>query len=248
MNVILCNDDGIDCNGLKHFAKRLVDEGYKVLVVAPDGNRSGASHSISFFKNFKVRKVENFCDKCTAFAISGTPVDCVKFAMLNYPEFNADLIIAGINKGHNLGSDVLYSGTVAIASEGAFFGKIGFAFSAFNLEQEDFSLFAERSVNIIKKLLPKSNSGDVWNVNFPDIKTCGEIKGEMITPLGKQIYSNRYIDMGNNEYQLVGERLIHEENNEDCDVKWVEKGYVSITPILYNKTNFDKINEVKDYE
>ena len=108
MNVILCNDDGISCNGITQMAKVLVEHGHNVLIVAPDGNRSGASHSLTFFKNFTVKEVFDI-PNCKAFAISGTPVDCLKFAKLNFSDFKADFVVAGINKGHNLGSDILYS-------------------------------------------------------------------------------------------------------------------------------------------
>lgn len=242
MNIILCNDDGIECNGLVQLALRLKNDGHNLLIVAPDGNQSGASHSLTFFKNIKVAK-KDVCG-CDAYEISGTPVDCLKFAKLNFPDFNADLVIAGINKGHNLGSDILYSGTVGIACEAAFFGNIAFSFSAFNLEQDNFEYFVDYSVKIINDLLPLSKSGDIWNVNFPDVE-YGQIKGVKFTKLGKQIYSDRYINMGNGEFQLVGERLCHDQNDDDCDVRWVEKGYVSITPILFNKTNYQKIDEVK---
>ncbi len=244
MNVILCNDDGINCKGLTQMAEVLVENGHNVLVVAPDGNRSGASHSLTFFKNFFVREVFDI-KGCKAFAITGTPVDCIKFAKLNFPDFHADVVIAGINKGHNLGSDTLYSGTVGIACEASFFGDVAFAFSAFNLEQNDFSLHAEYALKIVNSLLAVSNSGDIWNINFPEC-SFDQIKGVKFTKLGKQIYSDRYIDMGNGQYQLVGERLFHDQNDQDCDVVWVEQGYVSVTPILFNKTDFNKIKEVSE--
>ena len=244
MNVILCNDDGIYSNGLTQMAEVLVKNGHNVLIVAPDGNRSGASHSLTFFRNITVKEVFDI-KGCKAFAISGTPVDCIKFAQLNFPEFKPDVVIAGINKGHNLGSDTLYSGTLGIACEASFFGDISFAFSAFNLDQNDFLTIAEYALKIINDLLKISTCGDIWNINFPDC-SASDIKGVKITKLGKQIYSDRYINMGNNEYQLVGERLFHDQNDQDCDVVWVEKGYVSITPILFNKTDYDKMRELKE--
>lgn len=244
MNVILCNDDGINCSGITQMAEVLVKNGHNVLIVAPDGNRSGASHSLTFFKNFSVKEIYNI-HGCKAFAISGTPVDCVKFAKLNFPDFNADVVIAGINKGHNLGSDTLYSGTLAIACEASFFGNISFAFSAFNLEQTDFIEIAECALKIVNNLFKVSSPGDIWNINFPNCKVS-DFKGIKLTKLGKQVYSDRYIDMGNGQYQLIGERLFHDQNDQDCDVVWVEKGYVSVTPILFNKTDFDKIKEVSE--
>ena len=244
MNIILCNDDGIDSKGLTLLAKRLKGDGHNVLVVAPDGNRSGASHSLTFFKNFKVTERFDICE-CKAYAISGTPADCIKFAKINFPEFNADIVISGINDGHNLGTDVLYSGTVSIACEAAYFGNISFAFSALDLTNINFSILLDYVVEIVNKLLPISSVGDIWNVNFPDIN---KVKGIKFAKLGKQVYTDRYLNMGNGQFQLVGERIGCEQNDEDCDVYLIEKGYITITPILFDRTNITKIKEIWDNE
>ena len=90
--------------------------------------------------------------------------------------------------------------------------------------------------------MPVSNPGDIWNVNFPD-RNLGEIKGIKITQLGKQLYSDRYEKVGYNQFVLVGELLSHENNAEDCDIEWIKKGYITITPLLFNKTNYTKLKE-----
>ena len=89
-------------------------------------------------------------------------------------------------------------------------------------------------------MLPLSNKGDVWNVNFPE----NDIKGIKITPLGKQIYTDRY-EESNGNIMLVGELVDHDENPINCDVEWVKKGYISITPILFNKTDYKKVKKTK---
>ncbi len=243
MNILICNDDGINSKGLKAIAERLSKK-HNVLVVAPDGNRSAASHSISLSNSIKLNKIDDV-KGYAAFSISGTPADCVKFAKLHFSSFVADVVIAGINKGHNLGSDILYSGTVSIACEAAFFNDVAFAFSAFSLDDSDFELYAKYSECLLEKLLPISNKGDVWNINFPD-ESCGKIKGVIITKLGKQLYSDRYILDDNSNYRLVGEIIEHDENDADCDIEWSKKGYITITPILLNKTDYQKIKEVKE--
>lgn len=240
MKILLSNDDGVKSNGIIKLAERLSKK-HEVLVVAPDGNRSASSHSLTISKCIKLEKIDAKGYRC--YSISGTPADCVKFAKLVFTDFNADIVIAGINKGHNIGSDILYSGTVSIACEASFFGNISFSFSAFSLEESDFDFYAEQSEKIMDALLPLSNAGDVWNVNFPD-QSKGDIKGYKVTKLGKHIYSDRYLPMGNDEYMLVGELVDHNENDFDCDVEWIKKGYVTITPILLNKTNHEKIKEV----
>ena len=241
MNILISNDDGIKSEGLIVLAKRLAKE-HNVLVVAPSDNRSAVSHSLTLSDTVKLNKVDHI-KGAEAYSLSGTPADCVKFSKLNFKEFDCDVVIAGINKGHNIGSDILYSGTVAIAYEASFFGHVAFAFSAFNLDDSNFELYSDYCVDIMKKLIPISSKGDMWNINFPDKNM--QIQGMKITKLGKQLYSDRYELVGENEYRLVGEIINHNENDCDCDVEWIKKGYVTITPILFNKTNHEKINEVK---
>lgn len=243
MKVLISNDDGIESNGIKVLAEKLSNKGNNVLVVAPSGNRSACSHSLTIGKSIKLKE-ENI-KGCNAYSISGTPADCVKFSKLVFKDFDADCVVAGINKGHNIGSDILYSGTVAIACEAAYFGNVSFAFSSFSLGESDFNLFSDYAIKIIEELLPCSSAGDIWNVNFPDNKVNG-VKGVKITPLGKQLYSDRYEIDKNGDYVLVGSLLDYKDNPLDCDVEWIKKGYITITPILFNKTNYDKLNLVKD--
>lgn len=241
MRILISNDDGIGSNGLKVLAERLALSN-EVLVVAPSENQSACSHSLSICK--KIKLTEYFgIKRCRAYSITGTAADCVKFAKLVFKDFNADIVIAGINKGHNLGSDILYSGTVSIACEAAFFGNVSFAFSAFSHGDSNFELYADYAEKIIKKLLPISVSGDIWNVNFPNELITG-VKGAKITPLGKQIYSDRYEIDDDGNYTLVGSLLDHDENDDDCDIETIKKGFISVTPLVFNKTNYKKIKEV----
>ncbi len=243
MKILICNDDGINSKGLKILAERLACDN-QVLVVAPDGNRTASSHSLSIGKRLKLEEQFNF-KNCQAYSLSGTPADCVKFAKLFFSDFHPDVVLSGINKGHNLGSDILYSGTVSIAFEASFFGNVAFAFSAFSLEDSNFELYADYAIRIINLLLPLSSKGDVWNVNFPD-DSKSQIMGVKITALGKQLYTDRYESVGENEYILVGELVDHEDNHHDCDIEWIKKGYITVTPLMLDKTDRKKILEVKD--
>ena len=243
MNIFISNDDGVESKGLTCLANQL-SKLNKVMVIAPDGNRSACSHSLTIHKPIKFVSVSEV-NNCKVYSLSGTPADCVKFSKLMFPEFNADIVVSGINKGHNLGSDILYSGTVSIACESAFFGNVSFAFSCFSLEDSDFEGYAYCAEKLINYLLPFSDAGDIWNINFPNMK-AKDVKGFVVTKLGKQIYSDRYEKISENVYQLTGELLDNDLNDADCDVEWIKRGYVTITPILFNKTNYDKIREVKD--
>ncbi len=243
MRILLSNDDGIDSLGLLTLGRRLSEQN-EVLIVAPNGNRSGCSHSLSIRKKIKVRK-RNDITWATAYETNGTPADCVKFARLALAEFKPDVVIAGINKGHNLGADIFYSGTVSIAIESAFFGIPAFGFSAFSHEDSDFNLYSEYALKIIEKLLPESSSRDVYNVNFP-ADNFTEIKGVKITKLGTHIYSDRYEVFGDDEYMLVGKPLDLKVTDFDTDVEWLKRGYATVTPLLFDKTNFEKIEKVKN--
>lgn len=238
MRIILSNDDGIFSNGLIEIAKRLYKK-HELLIIAPEDNRSASAHSMTVGKPVKLEKVNLFGD-CYGYSVSGTPVDCVKMAKLLFKEFKSDLVIAGINKGHNLGSDVLYSGTLSIAIEASFFGDVAFAFSSFNLGESDFEKFSCLAEDIIEKLYPIAKKGDIFNVNFPNCN-YDEIVGVKMTQLGKQLYTDRYEKISENTYKLVGELIEHNENCSDCDVEWIKKNYVTITPILLNKTDYLRI-------
>ncbi|MBR1983868.1 MAG: 5'/3'-nucleotidase SurE [Clostridia bacterium] len=243
MNILISNDDGIESPALKPLVSRLV-KNHNVLIVVPDGNRSGLSHSLSFYKNLTILKRNDICGAQT-YTVSGTPADCVKFASHVLTDFKTDLVLAGINLGHNLGTDVLYSGTVSAAIEGATLGYKSMAFSSVSHEGGDLDYCAEITVTLIDVLYKDLTNNFIWNVNIPDLPK-EQIKGYKVTPLGKQLYSDNYKKVSENEYVLIGKPQKNHENPEDCDVEWSSKGYVTLTPILYNKTDFTKIYEYKD--
>ena len=115
--------------------------------------------------------------------------------------------------------------------------------AALRFHKPDF--YSKYCEEILDVLLPHSKKGDIWNINFPP-KRLGEIKGVKVTPLGKQLYSDKYVSVGSNKYKFTGYIINHNENNEDCDIEWNKRGYVTITPILFNKTDYRRIEEVKD--
>ncbi len=243
MNVLLSNDDGINDGGLLELAKALYRRGHNILIVAPDSNRSAYSHALTIGKTIKIKRVDVGFG-ITAYSTTGTPVDCIKSAMHLFPEFAPDLVLCGVNNGQNLGTDILYSGTLSTAIEASFFDLKGIAISCTSLKDNDHKLLAELSMEIIDLLYPLTNKGEVWNVNIPRLKK-EEIKGVKFTPLGKQIYTDTYVKTGEDEYKLVGEIIDHKQNDEDCDVEWNKKGYITVTPILYDKTDYERLNKVR---
>lgn len=241
MKILICNDDGIESNGLKCLAEKLA-ENNEILVVAPKENRSACSHTLTIHDSVSVTKYDRI-KGCKAYFINGSPVDCVKIALHVFGDFKPDLVISGINKGHNLGSDILYSGTVAITYEAAFFGLPAFAFSAFSHGESDFSLYSDKCVEILNKLLPYTKSCSIWNINFPD--TDLKIKGVKYTPLAKSVYLDRYDKQPDGSYKLVG--IIEDDLPfSDCDAYWNRNGYITITPLLYDKTDFITLRTIRE--
>ena len=241
MNILICNDDGIYSEGIFALAKSLSRE-HNVLVVAPDGNRSAAAHSLSISSGFSVRK--EFLDNAfNAYSISGTPVDCVKFAHLHFTDFHIDIVCSGINIGSNIGTDVLYSGTVSAGLEANSLGYPAFAFSSVAYRDNNFVTCGIIALKIVDKLKENLSSDFTYNVNVPNLAE-EDIKGVKITKLGKNIYSDRYISIGENAFKLIGEPLDHDRNDEDCDVEWCKKGYVTVTPVLFDKTDHSTIKKL----
>ena len=241
MNVLVVNDDGILSEGIKALADFL-SEKHTVTVVAPDGNRSAFSHSLSIFKDVFVKELK-ISSNYKTFAMSGTPADCVKFALHYFSDIKFDMVCSGINKGHNLGSDTVYSGTISACLEGNFFGLKGIAFSNYAHSNCDFDCNIEVLRKIFDNLCAISSSDYTLNVNMPNRKETGVV----IAPLGVHLYSDAYVQTENGAYQLVGES-IDDVKDENSDVWYAKKGYVTITPIVYNRTAFDAVNKFKDFK
>ena len=244
MNILLCNDDGLYSDGILLFAKKLSAE-HNVTVVAPERNNSAVSHSLSIFKNIRVKE-EKIDSAFRSFSVSGTPADCVKFAHHNFRSFFPfDAVLSGINKGHNLGTDTLYSGTVSAAFEGAALGYKAIAFSCVSHDGEFMEDCADIACDLLCKLYPRLTEDFIFNVNIPARKK-EEIAGVKLTPLGKQIYSDNYEALSDGEFALTGEMLAHGENDSDCDVELSRAGFVTVTPMICDRTAYGVLNALKD--
>lgn len=239
MKILVVNDDGIMSEGIKALADFLSIK-HEVTVVAPDGNRSAFSHSLSIYKDIVVKELK-ISDKYRTFAMSGTPADCVKFAVHYFKDIKFDLICSGINKGHNLGSDTVYSGTISACLEGNFFGIKGIAFSNYAHKDCDFNANIRTLKSIFDKLVDITSTSYTLNVNFPN----GKEKGVKIVPLGMHLYTDAYVLTADDTYQLVG-APVEEIKDENCDVAYAKKGFVTVTPIIYNRTATNVLDNLKD--
>jgi 5'-nucleotidase len=251
MNILITNDDGIDSLGIYALAKQFVNEG-NIIVSAPDRQRSASSHSITMHMPITAKEVNFFDLDCKSFAVSGTPVDCVKLAYERLAGCNIDFVISGINDGENLGTDVLYSGTVSAAIEGALLDIPSMAVSLlYSKNEREYGTAARYAYIIYKKLVSETYiPGMVLNINVPSCKP-DEIKGIAATSLGIRKYTNSYEErmdtQGNPYYWLAGD-IVKNENGSTTDIFAVDNKYVSVTPMHYELTHYKYIDVINTWK
>ncbi|MBN1823189.1 MAG: 5'/3'-nucleotidase SurE [Endomicrobiales bacterium] len=227
--ILITNDDGIYCPGLKPLITEIRKLG-KVVTVVPDQERSGTSHSITLHKPIRLQKCGN-----NIFTINGTPADCVRYGVISAGKGKIDLVISGVNSGPNMGHDVIYSGTVAGAREGAVYNIPSIAVSVAEASGGNFRLAAAAARKIAQGVLAGGFPENIYlNVNVPK-----KVDGYRITKLGKRIYDDeiecRTDPRGHKYYWLVG-RFVTGIEEPGTDLEAVKKGYVSITPLELDPT------------
>ncbi|GAB4218114.1 MAG: 5'/3'-nucleotidase SurE [Synechococcales cyanobacterium] len=237
MKILLSNDDGIFAPGLRCLATTLA-EWHTVTVVAPDRERSATGHALTLHKPLRVESVRDpYPEAVSAWSCSGTPADCVKFgldALLSEPP---DWVIAGINQGANLGTDVLYSGTVSAAMEGLLEGIPSVAVSLASYHARDFQPAADFVLKLIAEL-PPSGEPLLFNVNVPALAT-NEIRGAVVAPLGVRkyldIYEQRQDPRGKHYYWLAGE-VVTDGVDPETDLHAIQHRFITVTPLHFNLT------------
>ena len=169
MRILVCNDDGIYSNGILQLASSMSRIG-ETTVVAPDEERSATGHAITLHKPLRVKPVNLPKLNIRAYAVNGTPADCVKIGYDIVMERKVDLVISGINKGPNLGTDVLYSGTVSAAFEGAILGLPSIAVSLVSYDSDDYAYAGKIAVQVAERLMENSLPlGTILNINVPAV-------------------------------------------------------------------------------
>ncbi|MBU3199534.1 5'/3'-nucleotidase SurE [Clostridium estertheticum] len=246
MRLLLTNDDGINAKGIYALAKEL-EKNHEVIIVAPDKERSACGHSITLTRPLIVKETKLKGIKAKAFSVDGTPADCVKIAINKLTDAKIDMVVSGINRGFNLGTDVLYSGTVSAAIEATIYKIPAMAVSVeFDDNTENYDIAAKYAgVILLKATQNKINNDIVLNVNVPMLAES-EIKGIKVCKIGSRLYNNKYVEsIGENnetQYQIKGTaKDIHEE---DSDTIYFKEGYVTVTPLHYDLTNFEILNDV----
>lgn len=245
MNILISNDDGILAHGLGVLADVCHAVG-TVTVVAPDREQSGASHSLTLHRPLRVTRRPD-----GAIQVDGTPTDCVLLALGALLDEKPDFVFSGINHGPNMGEDVLYSGTVAAAMEGLSLGIPGVAisFAGGTIELVDTHRpWLERLIAGIVRVreFPRET---LLNVNLPPIPG-DEIKGIRVTTLGKRVYSESLLetqDPWGRPVFWIGGGQSSWSGREDSDFRAVREGYISVTPLHVDLTNYDLLEDVRSW-
>lgn len=245
MKILLTNDDGIMAEGIQKLAIEL-SKISDVTVVAPDREQSASGHSITLHSPLRIDEIK-IGEKIDAYMVSGTPSDCVKIALESILDEKPDLVVSGINNGPNLGTDVIYSGTVSAAIEGAIHNIKSIALSMAGIKDKiNYEGAIHYSCKLINKILDFKD-GILFNINIPSIEH-NEIQGITITELGIRKYQNNYIKrqdpMGKSYYWLSGE-LMEIGNKETSDIKAIEQNKISITPLHFDLTDYEIIKKIK---
>lgn len=233
--ILLSNDDGVHSKGIRTLAKKLKRVGH-VVIVAPDQERSAASHALTLHRPLRVKKIApNF------YAVDGTPTDCINLGINEILRQRPDLVVSGINRGANLGDDVHYSGTVSAALEG---GLMGIPSIAISVVGKDSRFFFEPAANfavrLVKRVLKDGlPEGIILNVNVPNLPAT-EIKGYEFATLGKRNYDKiivEKIDPRGKKYYWIGGEDAGFEDLPHTDCKVVFEGKISITPLRVRITD-----------
>ncbi|MCS7296980.1 MAG: 5'/3'-nucleotidase SurE [Bacteroidia bacterium] len=239
MRILVCNDDGITAKGLRALVE-VAQEFGEVMVVAPDRPQSGMGHAISIGVPLRLYPSSAFGPDIPAWACSGTPADCVKLAT-GVLGLDPELLLCGINHGANFSISVFYSGTLSAAIEGAFEGIPSIGFSLLNYSMEaDFSAAQAIVREVILLYLAQPFPAHVpLNVNIPNLP-LSEIKGIRLTRQAQgrfiEQFEQRIDPYGQPYYWMVG-RFESSDTGSDTDLWALEKGYVSICPLLTDLTN-----------
>jgi len=250
LNILISNDDGINSLGLITLPQT-ISEIANVTVVAPDRERSATAHAITMHKPLRVEEVEIPGCKVLAYKVNGTPSDCVKLALEALLDETPDLVLSGINRGPNLGTDVIYSGTVSAALEAALLGIPGIALSVAGHENVEFNHAADFAKRLIQQVAKKEFPKDtLLNVNIPNVGP-ENIAGIAVTHLGTIKYKNsferRTDPRGKVYYWLAGE-AVEDINDKGADVWAIKNNYISVTPILIDLTKYDIIDTIKEWD
>ena len=244
MRLLLSNDDGVFAHGLKVLHDHLSSQ-HEITVIAPDRNCSGASNALSLHNPLRIEQMQN-----GFYSVNGTPSDCVHLGINRFMQDDPQLVISGINHGPNLGDDVIYSGTVAAATEGRYMGLPAIAVSLTNKKGKHFDTAAKVVADILTKLpdhpLP---ANQILNVNVPDLPYY-ELQGIKVTRMGRRHRAETMVkdsDPVGREIYWYGPVGSEQDAGEGTDFYAIANGYASVTPLTVDMTAYDSLNDLSNW-
>ncbi|WP_456447247.1 5'/3'-nucleotidase SurE [Thiolapillus sp.] len=244
MRILLSNDDGYQAPGLKALALAL-ETVAEVVVVAPDRDRSGASNSLTLEMPIRAHNTDSGFIR-----VEGTPTDCVHLAITGLLEEEPDMVVAGINAGANMGDDVIYSGTVAAATEGRFLGYPAMAVSMASHVPQHFDTGAQIARQLVQRLQQRPLAAEaILNVNVPDLP-MEDIQGIQVTRLGHRHKAEpvmRELDPRGRPIYWVGPAGPEQDAGPGTDFHALRRGFVSITPLHVDLTRHQALDSLKDW-
>lgn len=246
--IFITNDDGISSKGIRSLYEAVAPFG-DIVLIAPDSPQSGMGHAITI--NFPLRLEESILFDCTAYSCTGTPVDCVKLGVYEIMHRKPDLVVSGINHGANVATNVLYSGTMSAAVEGAMEGVPSIGFSLCSFESDaDFDLSKEVVTKVVKEVLSKKLPlGVCLNVNIPYV-TKDHFKGIKVCKQANAYWADRFDkrqDQFNRTYYWLSGDFIDQDQSDDTDVHWIAEGYATIVPTQYDLTAYSSLQELENW-
>lgn len=238
MKILVINDDSINSIYLKEVVKQLKAMDHEIMVVAPTYEQSAKSHAITLTRFMELKELPDLIPGVKTYTLDGTPADCNEFAYVEL-KYDYDLVVSGCNNGLNMGDDIIYSGTVAGASEAAFKHKKGMAVS---VQKDDFEALENNFTYVFNTIVNSEIFQDacILNVNIPRV-----IKGFKITHQGVNTFDTKYMREGDS-YKAYGESMYGKlPNKPTCDLDAYHAGFVSVTPITVDRTNYGLYNKYK---
>lgn len=244
MNILICNDDGYLAHGIALLA-RVAGEFANVRVVAPERDRSGVSNSLTLDRPLRLRQAEN-----GFYYVSGTPTDCIHLALHAMPDFTPDWVLSGVNHGANMGDDTLYSGTVAAATEAYLLGIPAVAVSLNDKSGRYWDTAEKVLWTLLGHLLRQPPARPLlWNINIPAVAP-EHLQGWKITRLGRRHHAQSIVPARNprgEEVYWIGPAGDVSDRQPGTDFAASEAGFVSITPLSVDLTDYRQMGEVAEF-
>lgn len=243
MLILVTNDDGIHAPGIAALADSLQELG-RVVVVAPDRDRSAIGHALTLHAPLRANELRN-----DVFSVDGTPTDCVNLGIHGLFQGVPDLVVAGINRGANLGDDITYSGTVCAAMEATLMGVPALAISlgGGSFSPEEYRNAAVAALYLARKVMQQGLPPDTFlNVNVPQ----GSVRGIRLTRQGRRRYGDvvvEKIDPRGRKYYWLGGGTCEFEAAEGTDCHAVHEGFISVTPLHLDLTNFESFERLSNW-